>query len=183
MVERQNDLFVFIGQPSMVLPMNEEEISWLESTLVNNKSKRCFVFVHPFLKDDSGNPLDIYQSYLFENTSTEFAGIKQRFLNALNTHGNCYLFHGHSHINPSEQTKDKLTNYTNKNGFHSIHVPSLSSPASISVYGDRVGNTNSSNCYLVDVHEDCIVLRGYRMYYYGLTPQNSSWHAIATYKI
>lgn len=183
--EEQGDLFIFIGQPKMTLPMNSEEITWFESLLSENKGKRCFVFVHPFLKDDSGNPKDAYESYLFETTAAEFVGIKQRFLNALIGHGNCYLFHGHSHFAPACQIEDKSTNYTNKNGFHSIHVPSLSSPANINEGGERVGNTASSFGYLVDVYEDCIVLRArdFGIYIGNSMPEFPTWHAIATYKI
>lgn len=65
------------------------------------------------------------------------------------------------------QEFDKCANYTDKNGFKSVHVPSLGSPR-------RLLNTDGdwdvvapdgyaqpeSQCYLVDVYPDCVVLNG-----------------------
>lgn len=183
-VECQNDLFAFIGQPTMSIPMNEEEISWFENLLIGNQEKRCFVFVHSLLKNDSGNPNNAYQSYLFENSSAGFSGIKQRFLDVITSHANCYLFHGHSHFMPELQEVDETTNYTNKNGFHSIHIPSLSAPAYLNEAGERGQDPNKSYGYLVDVYEDCIVLRArdFGIYENGVMV-NPKWVSIATYKI
>jgi predicted phosphodiesterase len=151
-----NDLFVFIGQPTNSTPMNEEELSWLENLLITNADKRCFVFIHPYISDDCGNTLNTYGNALLPQTSS----VTKRLKAALISHGKCIIFHGHSHFMQSEQKKDETTNYTNKNGFHSVHVPSLAAPAYVNTSGSREQTTEESYGYLVDVYDDCIVLNG-----------------------
>jgi hypothetical protein len=85
------------------------------------------------LENDSGNPKNTYSSILLPNTSSLFLRLK----NSLISHGKAMLFHGHSHFSPELQKIDKDTNYCNKNGFHSFHIPSLTFPAYISETGTR----------------------------------------------
>lgn len=170
-VEHDNDLFIFIGQPSSGSPMNEEELAWLEGLLNTNADKRCFVFIHPYISDDSGNTLNAYGNALLPQTSNT----TKRLKTALTNHGKCVIFHGHSHFRQAEQEKDKTTNYTNKNGFHSVHVPSLAAPAYV-VDGERTQTTAESYGYLVEVYDDCIVLRGRDFV-------RNKWSGIGTFKI
>lgn len=170
-IEYDNDMFIFIGQPSSGSPMNEEELSWLENLLTVYANKRCFVFIHPYISDDCGNTLNTYGNALLPTTSS----ITQRLKTALSTHGKSVIFHGHSHFRQAEQTVDKTTNYTDKNGFHSVHVPSLSAPAYVAD-GERTQTTAESYGYLVDVYEDCIVLR-------GIDFVKNQWLSIGTFKI
>ena len=156
-VSYENDLFIFVGQPSSGSPMNEEELSWLEGLLTTNADKRCFVFVHPYISDDSGNALNTYGNALLPQTSS----VTKRLKTALTNHGKCVIFHGHSHFRQVEQEKDETTNYTNKNGFHSVHVPSLAVPAFVNASGSREQSTTESYGYIVDVYADCIVLNGW----------------------
>ena len=155
-VEHENDLFIFIGQPTSGSAMNEEELSWLENLLTENTDKRCFVFIHPYISGDSGNTLNTYGNALLPTTSS----IATRLKTALTNHGKSVIFHGHSHFRQSEQEKDETTNYTNKNGFHSVHVPSLAAPAFVNASGSREQTTAESYGYIVDVYDNCIVLNG-----------------------
>lgn len=166
-----NDLFIFAGQPANSSPMNEEELSWLEKLLTVNTGKRCFVFIHPYISGDSGNTLTTYGNALLPATSS----ITKRLITALATHGKSVVFHGHSHFRQSEQTVDETTNYTNKNGFHSVHVPSLAAPAYV-VNGEREQTTEESYGYLVDVYDSHIMLRGWDFV-------NNKWLPIGIFKI
>lgn len=167
----QSDLFVFIGQPSSGSPMNEDELTWLESLVVRNADKRCFVFIHPYISSDSGNTLNIYGNALLPASST----ITARLKTALISHGKSVIFHGHSHFMQSMQELDETTNYTNKNGFHSVHVPSVGFPAYVA-NGSRTQSTTESYGYLVDVYDGYIMLR-------GIDFVNDKWSAHGTYKI
>ena len=171
-VEYDNDLFIFIGQPSSSSPMNEKELSWLENLLTANTNKRCFVFIHPYISDDSGNTLNSYGNALLPTSSS----IATRLKTALANHGKAVIFHGHSHFRQAEQEKDETTNYTNKNGFHSVHVPSLAAPAFVNASGSREQTTTESYGYLVDVFDTYIVLRGWDFV-------ENKWVGLATFKL
>ena len=157
-----NDVFIFIGQPSGSTPMSDEALQWLYETLEANRNKRCLVFVHPDIS--SGNPLGKYASNrLFDGWGTKTTAFK----NLLKYYRNTILFHGHSHFMFECQELDVTANYTEKDGFRSVHIPSLSRPTDIldaegkrSENGTRKYDDSKSYGYLVDVYDDCIVLNG-----------------------
>ena len=152
-VEQGGCLFVFVGQPNGSTPMSRDALQWLCETLEANRNKRCFVFVHPDLS--SGNPLGVYASNrLFEGW--KHTAVFQRLLSH---YKNTLLFHGHSHMMFECQEDDVAANYTERDGFRSIHVPSLSRPCAI-VGGKREKQDDKSYGYIVDVYDDCIVLNG-----------------------
>lgn len=176
-VEHDGDVFIFLGQPkSSILYVDGSttpipELAWLQEQLNNNKDKRCFVFIHPYLDNDSGNPLGVHP------TPIEPAPyVHNLIVNALINHGRAVLFHGHAHFMPSMQEVDELTNYTEKNGFPSVHVPSLGWAAYVDNAGVMVKDTNEGYGYLVDVYDDCIVLRGRDFV-------RNAWSGIGTFKI
>ena len=154
-IAQGNDLFVFLGQPYGTTPMSDADLQWLSNTLATNHDKRCFIFIHPQLSNDSGNALGVYTSNQFfvnwANTET--------FKNLLRNNKNTILFHGHSHMMFECQEMDISANYTDKNGFKSVHIPSLSRPCAI-INGVRTYQNEKSYGYLVDVYDDCIVLNG-----------------------
>lgn len=154
-VSQGNDLFVFIGQPKGSTPMTDEALQWLQEILEANKNKRCFIFVHPHIS--SGNPLGAYTS----NPIFEWWGAKTTtFKNLLSQYKNIVLFHGHSHTKFECQELDSEANYSTKDGFKSVHIPSLGRPREI-VDGELSGYLNTeSEGYIVDVYNDCIVLNG-----------------------
>jgi predicted phosphodiesterase len=152
-VAQGNDLFIFIGQPYNVCPMSDEALQWLYETLEANRNKRCFIFVHPHIS--SGNPVGAYKSNpLFQNWI--HFGV---FKNLLNHYKNTVLFHGHTHVKFECQEQDKASTYSAKDGFRSVHVPSLSTPRDV-VNGELVNRTAESQGYIVDAYGDCIVLNG-----------------------
>lgn len=164
-VEQGNDLFIFVGQPDMLVVMSEDDFSWLGTILESNKDKRCFVFIHSNIDDnveggieDSGNP-----AFARENSIFGYWGATKtaNFLNLMKQYQNAILFHGHTHIMFGAQTFDKTANYTDKNGFKSVHIPSLGLPRELlSTDGTWEGRDAESQGYIVDVYDDCIVLNG-----------------------
>lgn len=176
-VEYNGDVFVFLGQPkSATLYVDGStipvpELAWLENQLTANADKRCFVFIHPYMDDDSGDTLDKNPNDLLP-----VGYVSNVIKNALTNHGRAVLFHGHSHFMPSMQEVDKLTNYTEQNGFPSMHVPSLGWAAYVNASGEYIKDTAEGFGYLVDVYDDYIVLRGRDFV-------RNEWSGIGTFKI
>lgn len=159
-VTQGNDLFIFLGQPNGNTPMSDEALQFLQITLEANPNKRCFVFVHPHLT--SGNPLGAYaKNPLFQN----WHGLNA-FKGLLNSYPKTVLFHGHTHVKFECQEQDDVSTYSNADGFHSVHVPSLSTPRDVVVNqitheAELINRTEESQGYIVDVYDDCIVLNGW----------------------
>lgn len=160
-IEYQNDVFIFCGQPTGTTPMSDEAFDFLSNTLSANSDKRCFVFVHPIWNDDSGDANGIYSNHSVGLGGTQLSWWSkgEDLKNLLKQYPKVVLFHGHTHIKFEEQAKDKSLNYTNKNGFHSVHIPSLGRPREI-INNELVYAPTESQGYIVDVYDDCIVLRG-----------------------
>ena len=159
-VEYQNDVFIFCGQPSGSIPMSDEAFTFLSETLSANSDKRCFVMVHPVWKYDSGDAAGVYSNHSgLGGTLLSSWSRGTELKNLLKQYPKAVLFHGHTHIKFEEQSKDKALNYTHKNGFHSVHIPSLTRPRDI-IDSKLVYAPSESQGYIVDVYEDCIVLNG-----------------------
>lgn len=173
-VEQGDDLFIFIGQPSYKEVMGDDALDWLRTTLADNQNKRCFVFIHSYIEEDSGDAVDYRENSVFDSwgiTKTNaFMGIMQQ-------HPNAILFHGHSHMKFECQEYDMNATYTERNGFKSVHVPSVGKPRDIILStGETPEDNNGSQGYIVDVYNDCIVLNGWD--FIGNTPV-----PFGTYKI
>ena len=163
-VTQGNDLFILCGQPKDVAVMSDADLTWLGETLEANKDKRCFVFIHSHIDDnveggveDSGNP-----AFARENSIFGYWGKTYIFMNLMKQYPNAILFHGHSHMTFEAQEFDKDANYSEENGFKSVHVPSLGAPRTLmSADGTWQGDDAGSQGYIVDVYDDCIVLNGW----------------------
>ena len=164
-VEQGNDLFILCGQPRDAAVMSDEDFTWLSETLEANKNKRCFVFIHSHIDDnveggieDSGNPVFAKENSIFGywgKTKTA------NFINLMKTYPNTILFHGHTHMMFEAQEFDENANFSDKNGFRSVHVPSSGAPRRlISADGTWQAENSASQGYIVDVYDDCIVLNG-----------------------
>ena len=153
-----NDVFILCGQPNAAYVMSDADFTWLSETLEANKDKRCFVFIHAYIEEDSGDPLDVRENSIFEHWGTTK---KTAFINLLNQYNNVILFHGHSHMKFKHQEHDVCANYTDKNGFKSVHIPSLATPRDINFDTmQSVDDRTASEGYIVDVYDNCIVLNG-----------------------
>ena len=164
-VEQGNDLFILCGQNRMLHVMSDEDFTWLSETLEANKDKRCFVFVHSHIDDnveggveDSGNPC-----YARENSIFGYWGTTKRsnFVNLMKKYPNAILFHGHTHMMFEAQELDDQANYSEENGFKSVHVPSSGAPRRlVSDDGTWQAADSESQGYIVDVYNNYIVLNG-----------------------
>ena len=156
-IRQDDDLFIFICQPVSYQTINKTELQWLYETLEANRNIRCHIFMHVFMMGDSGNPKDCYPDAVFGEHSN-------RVQNLLRHYKNTILYHGHSHTKFICQEFDKTANYTTRNGFRSIHVPSVLASRDIVQQEDgtytKVVDYNSSQGYLVDVYDDCLVFNG-----------------------
>jgi hypothetical protein len=160
-VSHGNDLFIFLGQPTGGTVL--ESLQWLYETLEANRNRRCFVFIHPWLTDDSGNPLSALDNNVFTmwQNNTGNRNLETVFKNLMAHYKNTVLFHGHSHTKFENQALDKCANYTDKNGFRSVHIPSSSRPRDVDAEtGEESYSVTESQCYLVDVYDDYIILNG-----------------------
>lgn len=165
-VAQGNDLFILCGQPRDAAVMSDADFTWLGTTLEANKDKRCFVFVHSHIDDnveggveDSGNP-----AFARENSIFGYWGATKtaNFINLMKQYPNTILFHGHTHIKFEAQEFDPAANYSEENGFHSVHIPSCGTPREVtSEDGTWVAREAESQGYIVDVYADCIVLNGW----------------------
>ena len=160
-IEQGNDLFILCGQPKDAWVMSDADFTWLGETLEANKDKRCFVFVHSYIEEDSGDATDIRENSIFESWSK-----KSAFMSLLRQYPNVILFHGHSHMMFESQQYDDNANYTERNGFKSVHVPSSGHPREL--FWDDANEKyywqakdGGSQGYIVDVYDDCIVLNGW----------------------
>ena len=167
-----NDVFIFIGQPGGTAYVERQEwineLQWLYERLEENRNKRCFVFEHLTLSDDSGNPENIHNAY-WGNLENTLVGIMQHYKNAI-------LFHGHSHLYPEEQYKYSYANYSTKKGFKSISIPS-SGGSRISVDGKLQSNDATLRSgYIAEVYAECVILKGYNFH-------STEYIPIAQYRI
>lgn len=154
-----DDLYILCGQSTSGEVMSADDYDWLAKTLYDNKNKRCFVFVHSYMEEDSGDPLDYRENSIFSTWSktAEFVALLKQYPNVI-------LFHGHSHMKFGYQKDDPIANYATVKGYKSVHVPSLGMPRDINPDATDGKYTpedfKSSQCYRVDVYPDCIVLNG-----------------------
>ena len=155
----KDDLFILCGQPTSGAVMSEDDFAWLGNMLSKNTDRRCFVVVHSYMEEDSGDPLDYRENSIF-GTWTKTA----EFVALLRQYPNVILFHGHSHMKFEHQAVDPLANYATVKGYKSVHVPSLGMPRDINPDATDGKYTpediNASQCYIMDVYKDCIVLNG-----------------------
>ena len=125
------------------------------------------------MANDSGSPLNARTNYIF----TDWGSTKTNaFKNLMAHYKNTILFHGHSHLGFESQQYDECANYTEKNGFRSVHVPSGGSPRALNADGSWVSMETDSQGYIVDVYSNCVVLN-------GLDLINNKPIPLGTYKI
>ncbi len=186
-----NDVFIMVGHYGSYKgdgigwlateTWSQEELQWLYETLEANRNKRCFVFTHVLPHEHRvGNPNNLFvtagKPLLWY---TNDGGIGQAFISLLRHYKNTILFHGHSHTRFWLQELDKKANYSEADGYRSVHIPSLSVPrdlaeeALVNVYAESEG-------YVVDVYDDCIILNGRD---FIDNDADGHWLPIATYKI
>lgn len=157
-VEHGDDLFIFIGQPTYNKVMGDDALQWFRETMGANQNRRCFVFIHSYIEEDSGDAVDYRENSVFDDWGVTRTNA---FMDIMRQHPNAVLFHGHSHMKFECQEYDDSATYTEKNGFKSVHVPSLGRPRNLNLSDGTTPEADSeSQGYIVDVYDDCIVLNG-----------------------
>lgn len=168
------DLFIFLSQPSAGQVIGDDGLQWFYETLEANRNKRCFVFVHAYIEEDSGDPMDYRENSIFEDWGQTR---KNLFMSLLRHYKNTILFHGHSHTKYLNQKFDKAANYTERNGFRSVHVPSLGRPRDLNLEDQKTeDDMYASEGCVVDVYDNYLILNG--MDFAGNAPV-----PLGTYKI
>lgn len=171
-MEHGNDVFIFLGQPGATAYVEagtwRGELDWLRERLAENRAKRCFVFCHSPLTDDSGNPSNVH--------STTWGNLESTFVKIMQQHPNIVLFHGHSHLDFNTQFEYSYANFSTQRGIKSVHVPS-SAGCRIVVNGEseKVNRPELRSGYIVEVYENGIILRGYYFEGFKIVPIAQYW--------
>jgi predicted phosphodiesterase len=187
-----NDVFIMVGHFGAYRESNwlstefvsTEELQWLYETLEANRNKRCFIFNHVLpIAHGVGDPCGLYgkNSGASKLWDVNDGGIGQAYISLLKHYKNTILFHGHSHTRFWLQELDEKANYSNENGYRSVHIPSLAVPRDLSEDETKLETIYAeSEGYIVDVYDDCIVLNGR-----DFIDNDADGHIlpIATYKI
>lgn len=158
--EQCNDLFVMMGMYRWDYGyanediFTDEELSWLSDTLAANTHKRIFLFQHALRFDGCGKPYS-------GSPTTDMLKVErgETFKNIVSAYPNVIWFHGHSHMTFDSVEDSDMANYDNKHGCHSVHIPSLATPREYE-NSEYVVKSAESEGYVVDVYENCVVLRG-----------------------
>lgn len=153
---RGDDVYIMMGMYSSRAGCEfaNGELQWLYETLEANRNKRCFLFMHLFPRDGSGDAVDLDLAGDMLNNPQG-----KSFYSLLSHYSNVLYFHGHSHEKFVLQEVNGMNNYDNIFGCHSIHIPSLAYPKHISG-SELVADYNASEGYIIDVYANSIVLRG-----------------------
>lgn len=164
-----NDVYIMVGLASNSATdvLTTAELQWLYETLETNRNKRCFVFMHVFPWDGSGDVLDAYPTDLMAGTPGKV------FYSLMKHYRNVLWFHGHSHVRFSGQEYGDMANIDTKYGMYSVHIPSCAVPKT----GDehRTELNAESEGYVVDVYPDGIHLRGRDFIRSEFLPISSYW--------
>ena len=168
-----NDVYLFLGayKTNRVEPFSTEELSWLETKLSSYTNKRVFLFFHYYCSPvGNANNLD--------NDSLANTGQALTFRNLMNTYkNNVVYFSGHSHLTYKLQELVSTANVslaTDKMPIR-VHIPSTGRPRILSD-GTITHNYVGSECAIMDVYSDYIVIKGYDLSLNKILP-------IAMYKI
>ena len=169
-----NDVYLFLGAyktTNRVEPFSTEELSWLETKLSSYTNKRVFLFFHYYCSPvGNANNLD--------NDSLAKTGQALTFRNLMNTYkNNVIYFSGHSHLTYKLQELVSTANVSLATDEMPIrvHIPSTGRPRILSD-GTITHNYVGSECAIMDVYSDYIVIKGYDLSLNKILP-------IAMYKI
>ena len=154
--EKENDVYIMLGMYDVHkgYEFAEGELQWLYEVLEQNRNKRCFLFLHLYPRDGSGDAIDMdLEGDMLNNTQGKV------FYSLISHYRNVIYFHGHSHESFKIQSENKMNNYDDVFGCHSVHIPSLAYPKKI-VNGKLVADYDASEGYVIDVYENGVVLKG-----------------------
>lgn len=166
-------------------PYSLEDLDWLENKLEEYRNQRVFVITHLFFPDKAGNFKQIYPSnnWLGGAQLERLEAMNNRYLNSI-------WFSGHSHwkwyLQKYEEKANVYRSYDdsgNPTCGWCIHIPSCASPIDSNGTNTRVSKPGQSEGGIIDVYDDCIVLRGMVFKDDGDTEWVNKYLPIAQYKI
>ena len=166
-INGENIHFLFLGMNRYSLgsagtPYLDSEIEWLEEKLEEYRNERSFVFTHLFFPEKAGNFKKIYPSnnWLGSGQLTKLLELNEHYLNTV-------WFSGHSHwkwyLQKYEDKANIFRSYDENNNptcGWCVHIPSCASPIDSNGTNTRVTKPLESEGGIVDVYENCIVVRG-----------------------
>ncbi len=156
------DHFLFLTMRQYQFSTNtysSTDLTWLGNKLEEYKNDRCFIITHMFFPDYAGNLNSIYPS------GNWLSGTMLSQLQALiDAYPRSIWFSGHSHWKwYLQKYQDRANVYPTSNigrtGGWAVHVPSCASPID-SDGTSRNSMAAQSEGGVVDVYENCIVVRG-----------------------
>lgn len=152
-----DDVFIMLGIASSFEKTTfvEGELQWLYEVLEENRNKRCFIFEHVLVDGGCGDAVGLHTGSKLKNHVTSVA-----FKSLLSHYKNTIHFHGHSHMEFALQQYNDNANYDNILGTHSVHIPSIAVPRSMTSEGKLATMFNQSEGYVIDVYENGVFLRG-----------------------
>lgn len=154
------DVFIMLSVKKATAPNlfftaddGEDEFTWLENTLEANKNKRCFVFFHEHDNlDKTADPFYSYPHGISEGTEQGKA-----FIDLMRGYSNVIWFHGHTH-NTFEADHYSVGSKAAR-GYRTVNIPSLQGPRKFNEADGSFTGTTTSECYIVDVYANHIILR------------------------
>ena len=189
-IGNKNVHFIFLGMNRYSLgsggtPYLDTEIDWLEEKLEEYRNDRTFVFTHLFFPDKAGNFKSIYPSnnWLGGGQLTRLLSLNERYLNTI-------WFSGHSHwkwyLQKYEEKANIYRSY-DENGNPTcgwcVHIPSCASPIDSNGTNTRVSKGLESEGGIVDVYEDCVMIRGIVFKDADETEHSNFYTPISQYKL
>lgn len=162
------DVYLMCGTVNWAAQFNNTTWTWFTQQLTKYKNNRVFLFAHAFIKEPGADKRDV-SKYCGDatgiiGTHLVMGSTTQAFINLMANYPNVLYFHGHSHVMLEMQEYTQSlnpplpNNYDYELGCHSIHIPSLSRPRSIT--NGRVEEISESEGYIMDVYENHVVLKG-----------------------
>ena len=155
---KNDDVFIMFGITGTYVAnraFTEEQLQWLYEQLETYRNKRCFVFMHYFPWNGSGDAVNCYGEDGLQGSRGDL------FLSLMRHYKNAIWFHGHSHAMFKVQELNAENTIDRTYGRYSIHIPSLTWPTYPN--GAMTGYTKyaaAGEGYIVDVYEHGIALRG-----------------------
>ncbi len=175
--ETEGDVFIFFnqyqwsyGDVNSSRLVSDEQLDWLEVQLDTYKNETVYLFFHTFFTAPDGNGI-LTEGNCANPNGVNYDGYytygavdEVRFRKLLEENKNVIAFNGHSHWRYDMQKYNDKLNITDHDGTFAtmVHISSVSSPRWMKDYDTdyRNGNLLSSEGYILNVYEDCIVLTG-----------------------
>lgn len=143
-----------------------DTLRYLANILEEFKDHRCFIFTHLMLPTKAGNyhkseELGNINYYDYCATHVDvLKGDQGEFIeNLMNMYDNNYWFCGHSHYKWAWEKYDHNINITKTNNSYNIHLPSLSRPLPLEIYG-YANAPKDSEAAIMEVYENFVVIKG-----------------------